>query len=216
MIACAAAGAATLAFTQAGKDPHTAPAKGAPGTAPHTPPGPALPPGWTEADMQACMDAGTPGPNQAFLCKQAGAWHGKTTMWMAPDAQPETSECMNTITPIMDGRYIQCSYAGEMPGMGPFHGLGITGYDNVSGSFVGTWLDSHSTGIMTGVGRLSEDKRTMTWAYTFNCPITKKPATMRQIETYASPTSMTLDMFMTDPKTGREYKLMHIDFTKKG
>lgn len=166
--------------------------------------------------MQACMNAATPGPHQEFLCKQAGAWHGKTTMWMGPDAPPQESECMNTVTAIMDGRYIQSSYAGEMPGMGPFHGLGVTGYDNVSGNYVGTWIDSHSTGIMTGVGKLSADKRTMTWAFTFNCPITKKVATMRQIETYPSPTTMKLEMFMADPKSGREYKMMSIDFTKKG
>jgi hypothetical protein len=68
---------------------------------------------------------------------------------------------------------------------------------------------------MTGTGELSKDGKVMTWNYTYNCPITKKQAVMRQVETYTSPTTMTLDMYTNDPKSGKEYKCMHIDLTKK-
>src|SRR4051812_17420127 len=47
-----------------------------------------LPPGWTKADMEACVLAGTPGKMQAFLAKGAGVWHGKSTMWMGPGGEP--------------------------------------------------------------------------------------------------------------------------------
>src|SRR5687768_3331310 len=43
-----------------------------------------LPPGWTKADMQACMAAGMPGKMHEHLAKDVGEWHGKNTMWMAP------------------------------------------------------------------------------------------------------------------------------------
>ena len=33
---------------------------------------------------------------------------------------------------LMDGRYIKCEMTGNMPGMGPFTGLGFYGFDNVS------------------------------------------------------------------------------------
>ena len=32
----------------------------------------------------------------------------------------------------MDGRFIKVEVEGEMPGMGPFHGFGIYGFDNVT------------------------------------------------------------------------------------
>src|SRR3972149_4841759 len=87
-----------------------------------------LPPGWTADDMQAVVAAGTPGKMQEYLAQDAGTWRGKTTMTMYPGAEPMTSECTSTITPIMDGRYTKIEMAGEMPGMGAFTGLGIAGF----------------------------------------------------------------------------------------
>lgn len=173
-----------------------------------------LPPGWTEADMQACMAAGAPGAMQEWLASGAGTWRGKSQMWMAPGTEPMVSEVTNTIKPIMDGRYVKCTYEGDMPGMGPFTGHGITGYDNVSGKFVSSWIDNHSTGIMQGTGSLSADKRVLTMNYSYNCPINKRPTVMREITTHNGPNSTTLEMYATDPKSGKEYKMMQVDFKR--
>ncbi len=173
-----------------------------------------LPAGWTTEDMQACMMAGMPGKMHDKLAKAAGVWQGKCKMWMAPGMDPMMSTCTNTVTLIMDGRYIKSDYAGEMPGMGPFNGLGLTGFDNVSGKFVGTWLDNHSSGIMNGTGEMTGDGKTINWTYNFNCPINKKPTVMRQVESFPNDTTMTLDMYGLDPKSGKEFQMMHIDFTR--
>src|SRR5688572_33337664 len=66
------------------------------------------PPGMSEADMKACMEAATPGPKHAFLTDGTGVWTGPTTMWMAPGAEPVKSECTSTVTSIMDGRFVRC------------------------------------------------------------------------------------------------------------
>ena len=173
-----------------------------------------LPPGWSEADMKACMEAGMPGKNHEWLAQSVGTWNGKTKMWMAPDAPPMDSECVCKITSIMDGRYIKSEMKGDMPGMGEFHGVGVSGFDNVSQQFVGSWIDNHSSGIMQGVGRLSPDGKVMTWDYTYNCPITKRPAVLRQVDTYTGPNTMTMEMFGTDPKSGREFKMMQMDMRR--
>ncbi|MEX0777997.1 MAG: DUF1579 domain-containing protein [Phycisphaeraceae bacterium] len=182
------------------------------------PAGPAempLPPGWTKADMEACMMAATPGDQHKRLVAEAGVWQGKTTMWMVPGAEPMQSQCTSTITPIMDGRYTKCEMAGDMPGMGPYNGFGIYGFDNVSQKYVSTWIDNHSTGIMTGMGEASADGKTLTWKFTYNCPITKKPVVMREVETNTGPNTKTLEMFGPDPKTGKEFKMMRIELTKQ-
>jgi hypothetical protein len=174
-----------------------------------------LPPGWTEADMKAVMEAGTPGKMHAQLAKSVGTWQGKSSMWMAPGGgEPMVSECTSTVSPMMDGRFFKCEMNGEMPGMGPYNGLGIYGYDNVAGKFVSSWIDNHGTGMMNGDGELSADGKTITWNYTYNCPITKKPAIMREVETTEG-NSKTLEMFGADPKTGKEFKMMRIELTKK-
>ena len=173
-----------------------------------------LPPGWTAEDMQACMAAREPGKMHAYLASEAGVWNGKTTMYM-PGADPVTSECVSTITPMMDGRFTKCEIKGDMPGMGPFDGFGIYGFDNVSKKFVSSWIDNQGTGMMTGTGELSEDGKVLTWKFAFNCPLTKKPAVMREIETKTSPTTKRFEMFGPDPKTGKEMKMMTIEFTKQ-
>lgn len=175
-----------------------------------------LPPGWTEKDMQACMEAGMPGPMQAHLMKQAGTWTGTNTMWMAPGSESMKTEMTATITKEMDGRYTKCEYKGDMPGMGPFHGLGYNGFDNVSQKFVSTWIDNHSSGIMNGEGTLSPDGRTMTWTFEYNCPINKRPTTMRQIERYTGEDAMTLEMHGKDPKSGQDFKMMEIEMKRTG
>jgi hypothetical protein len=183
--------------------------------APNKPPEMKLPPGWTEADMKACMEAGTPGEQHKYLAQSAGTWAGKNTMWMGPGTDPIKTESTSTVSSLMEGRFTKVEATGDMPGMGKFQGLGIYGFDNVSQKFVGVWVDNMGTGMATGTGELSADKKVMTWTNTYNCPITKKPVTMKQVETTTSPTTMTLEMFGADPKSGKEYKMMQIDMTKK-
>ena len=172
-----------------------------------------LPPGWTEADLQACIVAGTPGKMQQVLAADAGVWKGDSTMWMYPGAEPVSTQVRCIVRVIMDGRYTQSRYIGEIPGMGPYNGLGLSGYDNVAKKFTCTWIDNHSTGMMTGEGKLSKDGKTLTWIYTYNCPINNKPATMRQIET-TDGDSKKIEMFGADPKSGKEIKMMSIELTR--
>ncbi|HYO23320.1 MAG TPA: DUF1579 domain-containing protein [Lacipirellulaceae bacterium] len=174
----------------------------------------ALPAGWTMEDVQACIAAGTPGKQHAHLAANVGKWTGKCTMWMTSDSQPVTSECTATYQPMMDGRYISADFIGEMPGMGPYHGFCVYGYDNAGGKFVASAIDNHGTGIMQGTGELSEDGKTLSWKYNYTCPLTKKPTVMREIETITGDSTKTLEMWGEDPKTGKEYKMMQIEFTK--
>jgi hypothetical protein len=174
-----------------------------------------LPPGWTEADMKAAMEASTPGEKQALLAKDAGKWRGKSTIWMVPGAEPTTAENTAIDTVILDGRFLRTEWSGEMPGMGPFSGFGLKGYDNAAGKYVSTWIDSASTGIMNGTGEQSADGKAITWTFHYTCPVTKKPVVMRQIETWRSANSKTLEMWGQEPKSGREFKMMFIELTRK-
>jgi hypothetical protein len=203
-----AAVAGTIAIAQPTKDTK-APAKPS-----ATQPEHKLPAGWTEADMQACTEAGTPGKMHEHLTADVGTWTGKSKMWMAPGAEVMESECTYTITSVMDGRYTRAEMNGEMPGMGTFNGFGLNGYDNVAQKFQSTWIDNHSTGIMFGTGELSPDGKVLTWRYTYNCPITKKPAVLREVDTRTGDNTRKLEMYGNDPKSGKEFKMMEIQFTR--
>jgi hypothetical protein len=189
-------------------------------TKPLQPPGkPALPehvipPGMSEEDMKACTEAMTPGAEHEYLIRAVGVWQGKTKMWMGPDTPATESTCTTRITSMMDGRYVKCEIEGEMPGMGPFNGFGIQGFDNVSKQYQTTWIDNCGTGIATGTGERSSDGKTMTWKLTYNCPITKKPTVLREIERRTGENTMTLEMHGIEPHTGKEFKMMEIAYTR--
>jgi hypothetical protein len=174
-----------------------------------------LPPGFTAADMEACQKAATPGKMHARLASDAGVWQGKNKMWLSPESEPVATESTTKITALFGGRFIQQEIAGEMPGMGPYNGLAISGFDNVSQKFVSTWIDNCGTGLANGEGDLSSDGKVLTWRFTYNCPIQKKPVVMRQIETTTGPDTKTVELFTANPKTGKEYKMMHIELSRK-
>ena len=173
-----------------------------------------LPPGWTAADMQACEMAGMTGPQHKQLARGTGHWTGTSTMWMAPDTQPTTSEVTSDVSSLMDGRFMRCEFNGNISGMGPFQGLGFNGFDNVTQKYVSVWFDNCGTGFMTGDGNMSADGNTLTWNYRYTCPITKKPATLREVQRHIGDDSMTLDMYGNDPHSGKEFKMMHIELRR--
>ena len=174
-----------------------------------------LPPGWTMEDMQACMAAGTPGKMHERLAKEVGTWSGKSTMWMMPKSEPVVTDSTATVTALLDGRFVKTEWAGEMPGMGPYSGFGLHGFDNVTGKFSAVWLDNHGTGMMLGTGELSPDGKAITWTYNYTCPLNKKPTVMKQVETRTGPNTKTLEMWGPEPKSGEVYKIMSIELTRK-
>lgn len=225
-LAAVAALTTTLAFAQSTTTPNapkrpTPPAAPAAPAKPQAPAGhdqgamPQLPPGITMEDMQAMQAAGTPGEMHQHLARGAGVWDGTVTMWMTPEASPETMKCVTTITPIMGGHWMQASTEGEMVGWGPFSGMGLNGFDNVSKKFQAMWIDNMSTGMMTGTGELSKDGKVLTWTMEMNCPMTGKPVSVREVDTMTGPDSMKLEMFSTFPKTGKEFKSMEIVYNRK-
>jgi hypothetical protein len=174
-----------------------------------------LPPGWTAEDMAAMVAAATPGEEHGLLMKEVGDWTSETTMWMTPDSEAVESTGTATVKPILDGRFTQVEWKGEIPGMGPYNGIGTYGFDNVKKKYVSTWMDNMATGMMVGEGELTEDGKKLTWEYKGQCPIQKKEIVMREVETITSPTTKTLEFFGPDPKTGKDYKHMEIKLTKK-
>jgi hypothetical protein len=213
-VATLAAIAGTIALAQPTKDSKPAAQPAAKPSAAQPSGQPELPPGMTMEDMQACIEAGTPGEEHAWLAEGVGTWKGTCTMWMAPDTEPTVSDVSCVIETMMDGRYTTMKTSGEIPGMGPFNGYGINGFDNVSQKFVSTWVDSMSTGIMNGTGARSSDGATMTWSYTYNCPINKKPTNFRQVEKRTGKDSIKIEMFGAHPHTGVEFKMMELACTR--
>jgi hypothetical protein len=169
-----------------------------------------------EQMMQAMMKAATPGEMQQLMQRGVGTWKVQNTMWMSPGSEPMVSEGTIVTEMKLDGRYASSVYKGPMAGMGEFEGHALVGFDNAAGKFVGTWYDNFSTGIMRGEGTLragssASTGTTIDWVYTYFCPITNKPATMRQIDMQPDANTIIMEAFMRDPNTGEEYRGMRME-----
>lgn len=173
-------------------------------------------PGLTAEQMQACMDAMTPGEMHQHLAQGVGTWHGKMKMWMPGVEEPMESECVTTVREAMGGRFFLSETKGDMGPMGVFEGSGIYGYDNVGKEFQGVWYDVFGTGMATGTGELSSDGKTMTWSMTYNCPMRQGPVTMRHVERSTGKDSMVMELYAPDMVTGKETKMMEIKYTREG
>jgi hypothetical protein len=100
-----------------------------------------------------------------------------------------------------------------MNGM-PFNGVGVTGFDNVIGKYVWTWIDNMGTGIMTGVGTADASGKVLTMIGTMNDPMTGKPSKSRMVTTIIDDDHHTFEMFGTPPGGKKEVKMMTIDYVR--
>jgi hypothetical protein len=165
--------------------------------------------------MKAWVEYSTPGDLHKMLAKYDGNWAGTSTMWMEDGGKPITnaSECTNKM--IFGGRYQQSTYKGDFMGV-PFEGMSLMGYDNAKKKFVSTWIDNMGTGIMHAEGDWNAAKKSLELKgkmADFTRP--GKDCDFREVYVFTDDNNHIMEMYGTDPKTGKEYKSMEIKFTRK-
>ena len=102
-----------------------------------------------------------PGPEHEILKKDVGVWDATVETMMAPGGKPNVSKGVETNTLLGDGLWLIQDFRGEFAGT-PFQGHGIAGYDPSKKKYVGTWVDSMSTGLSTTEGTYDPKTKTMT------------------------------------------------------
>ena len=170
------------------------------------------------ADQAAMMEkmakAAAPGPQHEMLKKMAGEWNATVKYQMDPSQPAQEEHSTSTITSLMDGRYSQEVTSGQMMGQ-PFSGMGITGYDNVIGKYVSTWIDNMGTGILTSQGTPDASGKVITWIGTMSDPVTGKITKERMVTTFADDDHHTFEMYGTPPGAKKEMKMMTIEYSRK-
>jgi len=166
------------------------------------------------AMMEKMAKAMAPGPQHEMLKKMAGEWNAKVTYQMDPSQPAQVEQSSSTLTMLMDGRYCQEVTSGQMMGQ-PFSGMGITGYDNVLGKYVSTWIDNMGTGIMTSTGTPDASGKVITWVGTMADPMTGKVKTERMVTRITDDDHHTLEMYGVPPGGKKEMKMMTIEYSRK-
>ena len=91
----------------------------------------------------------------AHLTRRAGEYTTTIKYRSAPDAEPEVSTGVATITSILDGRFISEDNSGTMGGA-PFSGRRIMGFNNRTERFEASWFYSNSSAMLVLVGESND------------------------------------------------------------
>ena len=168
-----------------------------------------------KAEMEAWEAAAKPGKEHAALEPIIGSFDTKVTSWMAAGQPPEVSTGHSENRFILGDRWVEQRFKGEFMGQ-PFEGIGYTGYDNVKKAYVGSWMDSMSTTMMTSSG--TADAAGTKFTFTGECsdPMSGKAQHYRQVMTIEGPNKHVFEMWTNDKKTGQEYKAMELVYTRAG
>jgi hypothetical protein len=94
-----------------------------------------------------------------------------------------------------------------------FEGRGLMGFDNTSGRYQASWIDSMDTAIMFMTGQYDESTKTLTYTGQMDDPL--KPGTkvnVRELIHITSPDSHTMEWYET--RNGKEVKTMEIAYNR--
>ena len=165
-----------------------------------------------QAMMEKYMKAGTPGPEHQAMAKMAGKWKLKVSSWMKPGAPPMTSEATAEFRTIMGGRYLEQDVHGDMGGQ-PFEGRGIEGFDNVTKTRWGTWVDNMGTAPMLMKGKCGAAAKTCVTKGKVADPIAGKEVPVTSTITMKDDNTMVMEMSGPGPD-GKPFKNLEIVYTR--
>jgi Protein of unknown function (DUF1579) len=171
--------------------------------------------GGKEPDLQAMLaayqKAAAPGAQHKQLQKMVGKWNLTFKSWQSPDKPPAESKGTAETKSLLGDRYVQTSIKSNFMGR-PFSGIGTTGYDNTRKKFVGSWIDSMSTGIMRSEGIIDDTGKVMTSDAVGTDPLTGEESRTRIVGKWESDNKMVEEFY--EKRGGKEMKTMEITYTR--
>lgn len=161
--------------------------------------------------MDIYAELSAPGAPHRLLARMAGTWDMKGSCRMEPGGDLIEHTGISEQRMILDGRFLQQEFRGEMMGV-PFTGIGFTGYDNHTGKYVSTWIDSMGTGIYHFEGTGSSDSSTITQTCSHDDPV-RGPVTWRNVTRLVDDNTIEFRMYTIDG-SGREDEMGKMVYTR--
>jgi Protein of unknown function (DUF1579) len=156
----------------------------------------------------------TPGDMQQLMSKFCGTWTSENKMWMSPGTDPQESKGECSYTMILGGRYQQGNITGSFPGMPPYEGFSLMGYDNDKKVFTSVWIDNYGTGTATASGPYDAATKTITLKGTMYEPMSGKDLSTRETIQFVDDDHQVLTLYFVNSQ-GAEFKSTEIRYTRK-
>ena len=156
----------------------------------------------------------SPGPEHKIISKLIGKWEVKQHFRMTPEQPFMESHGTDISRSGPGGLWLVSDYTAEFIGQ-KFVGHGTLGYDPIKKKYVGTWIDSMSTGLNVYEGTHDEKTNTINYTHRATDPQTGKEMTYRSKIVIADNDHYTMSMYMKAPD-GREFESLRLDYSRKG
>jgi len=166
----------------------------------------------TPSAMDIYAELATPGAPHRLVARMAGRWSLTGNCRMEPGGDLIEHTGVSEHKMVLDGRFLQQEFSGEMVGV-PFNGIGYLGYDNHTGKYVSTWLDSFGTGIYHFEGTGSDDGSTITLNCSYDDPL-RGPVTWRNVTKFVDNDNFEFRMYSID-SSGRKDEMGRFVYTRK-
>ncbi|HSE62137.1 MAG TPA: DUF1579 domain-containing protein [Thermoanaerobaculia bacterium] len=166
-----------------------------------------------KAMMEMMAKYSTPGEEHKKLESFVGTWDTTAKMWMEPGAPPQESKGVSENKMALGGRFLEQSFEGTMMNQ-PFTGKGYTGYDIYKKQYVGTWMDTMGTAIMSATGKADPSGKMITFTGAMDDPMSGKKMDFKEVVTLVDDDHHTFEMWMPGPD-GKMFKMMEIQYTKR-
>lgn len=167
---------------------------------------------------QAMPPLPKPGPEHALFKDSEGTWDAKVEAWMAPGAPPSVSAGVETSRVGCGGLCLITDFKGSFtmdpkaPPV-PFEGHGTETYDIAKKKYVGTWIDSMSTGLSVSEGTYDAASKTMT-GWMEGPDMSGQVSKMKAVTVMKDPDTRVFSMYSLD-KDGKETLGMRITYTRR-
>lgn len=192
--------------------PALAGAQGAAAPAPAAAPAATLTPE-QQKRMETWVKSMTPGAPHKWLAARAGKFDFAGKFWMEPGAPPQAAKGAAERTLVLGGRVLQEKLTSTLMGM-PLDGLGLAGFDNVTGQFWSTWNDSLSTGVRIAGGTCDVAMKACAWKGSYSNPDTGKVQSVRLELKLDGADREVLTTFEAGPD-GKEARSAELVYTRK-
>jgi hypothetical protein len=157
--------------------------------------------------MEAYAKASTPGEHHKRLEPLVGSWTYKGKFWMDPSAPPSEQTGTAERKWILGGRFLHEEY--KSSDGHSFHGIGVTGYDNVRKKYTSAWIDSMTTAITQTFGTADESGKVFTFSKEDIDPVSGEAFKSRDVLTIESNDRHSVVVYKILPD-GKELKVMEI------
>jgi hypothetical protein len=166
-----------------------------------------------EAMMKAWEEATTPGDGHRVLDQLVGKWDATTKMWwQGPDGPATESKGNAELKWILDGRFLQQEWHGEMMGK-PIHGMGFVGYDVFKKKYTQVWIDNNATATYSSEGTYNPVDKTLRMYGRMDEPMTgEHDKLVKYVTRIVDENTVVFEIF--DLAVSDSYKVVEITYTR--